>query len=67
MEKYRIYADYRFTVDCGVIEANSKEEAVIKAHEKIVSSNFPLCSQCEEEILDTQALEEDGVIADLEV
>lgn len=67
MAKYRIYADYYFTVDCGVVEAESKEEAIEKAHETIVNSQHSLCFQCEEEMLDTPQLVNDGVTADLEV
>ena len=67
MAKYRLYADYRFTVDCGVVEADSKEEAIEKGfEERIIDGQHTFCHQCESEIMDHPTLCEDGVTADIE-
>lgn len=67
MAQYRIFADYYFTKDCGVVEANSEEEAIEKAYdERMIENDHTLCWHCEQEMLDHPMLDEDRVTAELE-
>ena len=55
--RYKIYAEYKYTIDCGEIEANNEKEAIRKAIDNnIIQSTNSLCWQCEEEMLDTPTL-----------
>lgn len=64
MKKYVVYADYVATAIIGEVEAESKEEAVSKMMDN-VEGHIPLCCECEEHFVDSPALVDGGVYADL--
>jgi hypothetical protein len=63
MPKYKVYVDYRFTVEIGEFETETEEQAIELASSK-ASNQHILCYQCEQDMLDHPILDDDSFTAE---
>lgn len=63
MAKYRVYGNYTFSKVLGEYEAESEEEAIIKALIE-AEYNATLCVQCSKEFVDSGTLDDDSLTVD---